>query len=81
MSEASNFNTWEKFFCKNTAAQASNNFIKSNLGKITDGSPYQVAHSTYAKEPEVFLMNYCPASEKIHLYHMLETVSYQYQHS
>jgi hypothetical protein len=74
MSQVSTFNTWEKLFRKNKAAQASNHFITSIIGKVSDGSPYKTAHETYAKEPGVFLMNYCPASEEIHLYHTLDVL-------
>ena len=74
MPQVSSFNTWEKFFRKNKAAQASNFFITSIIGKVSDGSPYKTAHETYAKEPGVFLMNYCPVPDEIHLYHTLDVL-------
>ena len=74
MSQASTFNTWEQFFYKTRAAQASNLFIKSIIGKIEDGSPYKIAHETFAKEPGVFLMNYCQTSDEIHIYHTLDVI-------
>ena len=46
MPQVSSFNTWEKFFRKNKAAQASNFFITSIIGKVSDGSPYKTAHKT-----------------------------------
>ena len=49
-------------------------YIKSIIDKVSDGSLYKRAPETYAKELDVFLMNYCPASEEFPIYHKLDVL-------